>query len=259
MAERQGVEEVTGWNAVLRHLYLLDVGSPELVIDGLHAALPAMRANGEHVTVDWANCVTALALSELGRFSDATERAAHVLDRARTTQDPELLVMASVAVAEADAGTRMLAHAREVLLELADTVKTTGLAWAPFYPLVLPRLTRVARQADDIALVEAFAASVPGGLPLREKVAITSQALQSEGTDDVNGALRQFTRAAVEWEEFGNTYEQAHALLGVARCHTRRGDTAGKGAVTRARKLFASLGADRWIRACDDLTTRTKG
>ena len=108
-----------------------------------------MQANGEQVTVDWANCVMALVLSKLGT-QEAASRATPVLDRARTTQDPELLVIASVAVAEAHAGVHGVTRAREVLLELAAIADTTGVASAPFYPMVLPRLVRVACQSDDI-------------------------------------------------------------------------------------------------------------
>ena len=253
-AEHQGVEEVSGWNAVLRHLYLLEIGPPEPVVEGLRLALPTMQANGEQVTVDWANSVVALALTELGRPQEAAELARLSLDRARRTQDPELLVAASTAIAAAEVAERRFEPTLSALDELAGVVESSGLADAPFYPAMLPRLMRAALQSDGVDLAERLASAVRADLPLRENVATTCQALLAEHTDHTHDATA-FIKAALLWQRFGNTYERAHALFGAALAQQASGDRAYEGTASRAKELFIQLKAGRRIADCNEILT----
>jgi class 3 adenylate cyclase/tetratricopeptide (TPR) repeat protein len=251
-ARRQGVEEISGWNAVLRHLYRLEISPPSHVVVDLLAAIPAMHANGELVTVDWANSVIAVALTEMGRPDEAAERGAQALVRAHRTGDPELLVAASLAVAGANAAQHRFAQCVSVLESLADVVESTGVPDAPFYPELLPRLVRTALDAQATGLADRLASVLSADLPLRRNVAVTCRALLQERTD-VAVAEPLFADAAARWEAFGNTYETAHAWLGAARCQQTRDDRAESTTVHRALELFVGLEAGRWVSHCERL------
>jgi class 3 adenylate cyclase/tetratricopeptide (TPR) repeat protein len=83
---------------------------------------------------------------------------------------------------------------------------------------ILPQLARVLCPAGHHDLVTRILAHVPPGVPLFENNALTAQAVLAEAAGDSRQALDLYTRATTAWAAYGYPLEQAHALLGAARC-----------------------------------------
>ena len=88
-------------------------------------------------------------------------------------------------------------------------------------------------------------------MPLRDHALNTSQALLAEAAGNHRQATDLFARAAMRWEAFGSTLEQAYALLGQARCLGALGDPAADAPLRQARAMFAEMGSQTRVEECD--------
>jgi hypothetical protein len=108
----------------------------------------------------------------------------------------------------------------------------------------LPTATRVAVGGGSADLARAM---IPDGEPLylRSKLCIAaSRAILAEADGDLEDASLRYVDVARAWQAYGCPLEEAHALVGAARCLNALGRAREASAgVERARALARSLGA----------------
>ncbi len=91
-------------------------------------------------------------------------------------------------------------------------------------------------------------------LPLVEKVVATVEALLAEAGAKHETAAAGFADAAARWREFEMPYEEAHALLGLARCSVELGRAPeAAGQLAAAAEIFRRLGAGPALEETEEL------
>ena len=252
-AGRRGMVEQVSMSPVWEQNWRLPTCRADDVAARLAAAMPALVANGDRLTVAVASALQAHALTEAGQFAAALEVGRPGLEVGRRIDDVELVVTACAAMAAAEHALGNAAAARKLLDEAAALLDRSGVASSPSYPRLLPGIVRcaLALGADDLAA--RFVRPVQPNLPIREHVLVSCGALLAEAAGDTESALEGFADAQARWEAFGETSELAHAMLGAGRCQLALGRAEAAETLTRARDLFDGLGNRPRTQECDEL------
>ncbi|MEM9042563.1 MAG: BTAD domain-containing putative transcriptional regulator [Actinomycetota bacterium] len=219
-----------------------DIGDWDSVIGTPHA--DTVRTP----VVEW----TLAALSARVRFWRGDDAAAddllEVIDRARSTQEGQVLVSmlaasvaASVELGDADRATRSA-------VELVDLVRA-----APHEGLrASAEATRALCRVGDTDLARRV-------LPDQASTVLRRRLMWESSIGDLSAAegrwddaAERFRRAEVGWAEFPHPFEAAHAAWGQARSALATGDGATSDeAAQRARAGFGLVGASRCVAAID--------
>jgi hypothetical protein len=193
--------------------------------------------------------VTMMALSATsrvlvgrGRGDDAVGLAAEVLATGRAVGDAQDLAPSLVTAAYGQSAAGDGDAAVALLMEMEERSRGLDLSRRAHDLALAARLCLV-HGADGLA--RSFLDGDGQPAPTRARLGIaTARAVVSEAAGDADAAGRAYAVAARGWADYGCPEEEAHALLGVARCHPatagRNGDSR---ALRRAQEIGRSLGA----------------
>jgi tetratricopeptide (TPR) repeat protein len=119
-------------------------------------------------------------------------------------------------------------------------------------PQFLPRLARILCPTGHGDLVSRVVGHAPSDLLLYGNNVVTARAILMQAEGDYDQALHLYERAAIAWAGYGYPLEQAHALLGAARCSLTL-DLPSRALVLQARKILTRLGAEPLVAETDHL------
>lgn len=232
-----------------------DGGQWDALIQGADELIEWERDRGAGRVTMIATTAKARVLAERGDIDAALALEAEVVSRARGLGDSQDLVPSFATAAairsaagDGEAALRYVAQLASVTRDRDPSKRAHELAVA----------TRVAVAWGAADLARGM---VPNGEPnyLRSRLCIASSlALLAEADGDLAGAANRHTDAAREWAAYGHPLEEAHALLGAARCLQAmgRGDEGGA-AMQRVVTLAQALGARPVLESLDRLRAAT--
>ncbi len=228
---------------------LVEIGRLHHVIEGCDEIIAALEANGIRNRVSYAEAALVYALYEAAEYAEASARTERMLASVPEGLAGRLLweVHVSGSLGRAAVGDRPGAR------DLLELVVAGQPLIGPDAASRLPLTTRCALLVGDIDLAERLCL----GVEPRYRMHVAGLTAARAQIDEARGAPEiaegGFTAAAEQWEALGAPLERAYALLGAARCHTPSGLTDALVALGEARTLFASMGANRGVVACDAL------
>ena len=184
---------------------------------------------------------TARVLVGRGLVAEAVALEADVLDLGRAVGDaqdlhPSLATAAYIRSAAGDAaGAIALIEEMETLSRGQDLSRRA-------HDLALVARICLAHRAVDLA--ERFIPEHMTPSPTRGQLGVvTTRAVIAEGARDLPRAIEAWTDAAKAWARYGFVEEEAHALLGLARCSAASGRPGDPSGVARAADIGRALGA----------------
>ena len=150
-------------------------------------------------------------------------------------QAPVFVAAAIVEHAEGDG-----AHAVEHVRAFEETTRDGP---AEYRELQSPEVIRLCLAYGEAELAAQVLGDRPVHVARTQHAVLTGRALLAEANGDLENAARLFAEAAEAWASYGDPFERAHALDGVARCLETLGRADGCADVRdEAAKLFAGLG-----------------
>jgi hypothetical protein len=257
--------------------WLSAIEGPAAAIPQYEEGIAVAERRGVVSQGQWTKAGSLAALFELGRWEDLERRCRELLGVGPGLLDESVASAAGSALARVHvlrgerqrlgSADRLLAQARPIgeLQVLAPALVVAGLlAWsegereaaagsvrefaeitgeaAPEYrQSQLAEVVRVALWAGEGELAAEMAShgearNVRGRLNV-----LSARAEVAEARGDAAGAAATYDEAVRGWRDYGHPWEEAHALLGRARCATD--DAAAAADRARADELFASLRA----------------
>ncbi|MDP9342352.1 MAG: AAA family ATPase [Actinomycetota bacterium] len=174
-----------------------------------------------------------------GRAREAAELVAEFLPRARAARDPQILMPSLVTATAVDLALGRRPEATEQIMEYARDVLDPTFA-AYFQPQVSRVLVQAGRTDDAQDYFEAGVAS----LVRMRHGGVAAAGILAEARGELEEAERLHADAAARWNDYGYPFEEAHSLLGQARCliGSGRGGEA-EAPLSRAQEILAGLGA----------------
>jgi tetratricopeptide (TPR) repeat protein len=183
---------------------------------------------------------SARILAHRGRLDDAASLVERYLSSARQIGDlqilsPALVTAAIVAWASGDAP-----GALELLREYDGATRDGP---TEYRELQLPEAIRICRLHADVGFTETLAGSRPVFVVRTTHAMSSVRALIAEMRGDHERAAAMFEQAAEGWHAWGDPFERAHALDGVARCASALARTSdATRAQDSAHAIFTELG-----------------
>ncbi|MBI2781342.1 MAG: AAA family ATPase [Chloroflexi bacterium] len=229
-----------------------DAGEWDTLLEGADALIAWERERGPGRVTMIAVTAKARVLAERGETAEALELEPELLSRARGQGDsqdlvPSFATAAAIRAAAGDGETalRMIAELAALTRDLDPSKRAHE----------LPIATRVAVGWGSADLARGM---IPDGDPvyLRSKLCTAaSRAVLTEADGRLEEAILQYDETARAWAAYGCPFEEAHALIGAARClyGVGRGHAAAAG-LERARELAGALGAQPMLEALDRLS-----
>ena len=233
-------------------VFLVDGGRFDDALARAESILPLLREGGNRLFEHDVLAAQAVALDERGE--DALAPAEQALEIARGTNDAAYLAFAAWGAAPALLSAGRIEEARELLESVANS---SGHDHAE-YGHHVPRLARAADDLDDSDLLVRLAADVPATLPRQQHALVTVQAIQARRAGDHSTAAELYAEAARRWRRFTEVLEEAHALLGQARCLIAAGESGAELRLQEARALFDQMHARRRVDECDALAAAAR-
>jgi hypothetical protein len=154
--------------------------------------------------------------------------------------DPQVLAPALVAAALIE---DRLGHVDEAIGHVRAFEEATRDGPTEYRELHASELIRVCLAHGEVALAAQVLGDRPVFVARTKHAVLTGQALLAEARDEPEDALGLFLEAATSWETYGDPFEQAHALAGVARCRSLLGRSQeAEAASATSRALLDRLG-----------------
>lgn len=223
---------------------LYDAGRWDDMLDAA-AKLRAAAADRQGRVTMMALSATARVLVGRGRADDALEIEADVLGRGRAVGDAQDVApsLATAAYVRSSVGDGRAALA--LIAEMEERSRGLDLSRRAHDVALAARIC-LAHGAPELA--RAFIPDVDVPAPTRGKLGIeTTRAIVAEAEGGLDAAARTYAAAARGWAAYGCPEEEAHALLGQARCLAGRGLPNALLAVERAAAIGRTLGAVQLI------------
>ena len=244
------------------------------------AQIEACEVRGMAGQAMWSTAESLWMLYDAGRWDEALERAARAIEWATQQEDSQVGTVGLTYSARILAHRGELDEASALVERYLHTARQIGdlqilspalvtaavVAWkrddtqdaitrlgefddatrdgpTEYRELQLPEAVRICRNLGDVELAETLAGSRPVFV-IRTKNAMASvHALLAEMQGDHERAAALFEAAAEGWEAWGDPFERAHALDGLARCASALGRTSdAERARGAASAIFAELG-----------------
>jgi len=183
------------------------------------------------------------------------ERTGWLVDTARQTAFPDLILLALAPAAEACLAQGGADEARALLAEIERAPRARG---SPYYARQLAAMVRTALAAGDAALAHRLADGLEPIYPLSRFARCAARAQLAEADGEHADAAELYEQAAERWREFGNVVERAHALVGAGRCLLALGRAGAEVPLTEARRLFASMGYRAALAEAEALLARAQ-
>jgi class 3 adenylate cyclase/tetratricopeptide (TPR) repeat protein len=241
-ADDRGLAEGGAWIRAFRLQAMFQVGQWQELLHEVDELITWAEPLGYSWITLTASYPKAWVLALTGRTSEA-RRLVHTLKEAgssmRTVAASALVRANSQAIKESP---------NEMSKALDELVAAIRALPGESQELVC-ELARRAAVVGHRDLLEDCGELMPGKLAINRHGRETCAALAAELEERHAEALESFVVSERGWAEFGNPYEQAHALLGQARCLSALGCRDDVALPARkAGELFASLGAEPALR-----------
>jgi hypothetical protein len=180
----------------------------------------------------------ARVLAHRGDATEAVKREESFLPTARQIGDLQVLAPALLAgvVSRAAAG-----DAGQVLALADEFDAATAGGPTEYRELLLPELVRALIAADAPDVADRIVGARPVYVRRTRLAVASSHAFLAEARGELDAAADGFREAAEGWRAWGGTFEEAHALAGLARVTSGE---ASADADRAARKVFTELGVE---------------
>jgi hypothetical protein len=216
---------------------LVELGRPAEALERADRLLAGAEASGDLFTVSDVRAVAfAVKVARGERVASAEAEALVQVARASAVAD---LIADALAVAAGLLAAGAPARARDLLAELEQSA---AVHTSIYYARRLPASVRTALQIGDRTLATQLTQRLQPRYPLHEYALSSVHAQLFEHGGSYDNAASLYAEAADRWREFGNVPERAHALLGHGRCLATLGGLGANDALSKSRRLFASLG-----------------
>jgi tetratricopeptide (TPR) repeat protein len=193
-------------------------------------------------------------LARRGQFSHAVEHVDWAIEYARRAGEAQDAVIAFPVAVTIRAGLGETDVVRALLSELTGI---QGVGNEPEFATRLPEMVRLAFGVGAPELADALVRICGTVTPVQEHALCSVAGLLAEHRGDLEGATRSFEDAASRWNGFGVVWEEAHALLGLGRCHTALRHPDARTRLIAARAIFERLGATPALAETDAYLART--
>jgi class 3 adenylate cyclase/tetratricopeptide (TPR) repeat protein len=251
-AERRGMGGSTMWLKAERTWTLYDLGRWDELLREVAAIEDwgRPRGGGGYVSMI-ALPQKARVLVQRGRVAEAALVVDEYLAGAREARDPQVLIPALVAAAEAAVAAGDLAEARGLVRE-AET-GSRGIHRSRY----LADLVSIAVDANAIEVAEAFLANTDFATGLAPQALTAARGVFKEAVGENETARALHDEAAAGWAAQGSVPGRARSLFRAGRCVVALGHPHEATArLSEARELFVRLDARPSVAAVDDSLAR---
>jgi tetratricopeptide (TPR) repeat protein len=219
---------------------LYDAGRWDDLLGVVATILPWAAEHGDSIAGTVALSYRSRVLAHRGSFEALQDDLERIVPIARQVGDLQVQAPAFIAAAVVEHalgdGARALDHVREF-----EEVTRDGPT--EYRELQSPEVIRVCLANGAVELAAQVLGDRPVHVARTQHAVLTGKALLSEARGDLEDAAYLFARAAEAWGSYGDPFERAHALEGLARCLEGLGSNeAGARARREAAELLASLG-----------------
>ena len=238
LAERRGVSDMAAWCRCSSVGPLFELGRWDdvLVVGG--GVVKWSRAGGGGYLAAMVEPWMARTIALRGRLDEAAAMVDEFLPRAREIGDPQMLVPALVAAAQAE----RLRGAADRAVALVEELDGTGPGGEWYRAHHLAEMVRTCVAAGRLDLARSLVdATSPAGAR-RSLSVLSSRAMIAETEGRPADAAALWAESAEGWSSYGHVVERAWALLGTSRCLGPDDPVAGE-SLRAAAAVFAGLGA----------------
>lgn len=228
-----------------------DAGAWDDALESANLLLADQALDSNRVTT-MAQTVKGRILVERGRTQEAGDLEREFLTRARALRDPQDLGPALAAAA----ALRYAMGDLEAAAGLIDELERVTRGRDPSQRVhELPLAARVCRASGTIAVAEALIPARGAPTYTRARICLASgRALVAEAHGELRAAVELHATAASGWRTFGCPAEEAHSLLGQARCLVGLGRSTEAAASAReARRIARRLRAPQLTAEAESL------
>ncbi len=174
-----------------------------------------------------------------GRAREAADLVAEFLPRARAARDPQLLQPALITAAAVDLAMGKRPETAEEIIELGR-----GVLDPSFAAYSQPQVTRVLVGGGHVEEAQAYFDAGDAQMVRLKHGGVAAAGILAEVRGELEEAERLHEDAAARWAEYGYPFEEAHSLLGRARCLIGLGrGTEAAEPLASAREILSRLGA----------------
>ena len=240
ICDRRGIQGQAMWGRAESLWLLYDAGRWDDLLDVAATLLPWATEHGDSILRSIGLSYRARVLANRGLLDGLRGSMGSAIPVARQVGDLQIQAPVFVAAAIVEHALGDEPHALEHVREFDEATRGGP---SEYRELQSPEIIRLCLANDDVEL----AAKVLGDRPVfvtRTQVAVlTGKALLAEARDMTEEAGDLFHGAASTWESYGDPFERAHALAGLARCMAALEEPRdAEEARTQAASLFSSLG-----------------
>jgi tetratricopeptide (TPR) repeat protein len=244
LSGRRGIEGAHNWNKGTSMIGRFELGRWDDVLRVAGEVFEWERRNQRYLTGIQCLAYTVRVLLARGRAAEAVVYQDELLERAGAAGEPGGLSAAATlayAVGDADEATRLLRS-------LAES-EYGGSRRSPVAELV--RLAVALRHTD---LAVRLREKERGTFRRTDNALLTADALLAEANGAHEQAHALYADAVARWREWGFVLEEAHALVGLARCRFALGPPGdAEQPLREAREIFERLGAQTFLLEIDAL------
>jgi tetratricopeptide (TPR) repeat protein len=173
---------------------------------------------------------------------------AQALPAARGGEPSSLVALLLVAISSAHSEGEMTALTDELVVTLQQADSDSEVAQ------FLPRLARVLGPTGGADIIARIVAQTPTGMLFYNNNVLSARAVLAETDGEFDAALGLYMQTNAAWAAYGYPLEQAHALLGAARCSLALALPARE-LVREARDILTQLGAAPLLAETTNLST----
>jgi tetratricopeptide (TPR) repeat protein len=251
--EVRGMAGQTMWSTAESLWMLYDAGRWDEALERAARAIGWATQHEDSQVGTAGQTYSARILAHRGRLDEAGDLVERFLHTARQIGDLQILSPALVTAAVVAWRTADAATASERLREFDETTREGPTEYREFQ---LTEAIRICRDHEDLGFAERLAGDRPVHVVRTRNSMLTVRALLAQMRGDLDVAADGFEAAADAWSGWGDPFERAHALDGMARCLMALGRARDAAVLERdARAIFASLGITNGTDARDAGTT----
>ncbi len=240
ICDRRGIQGQGMWGRAESLWLLYDSGRWDDLLGVVATLLPWAVEHGDTIAESIALSYRARVQANRELLDGLRESMQRAIVIARQIGDlqvqaPVFVTAAIVEHAEGD-GAHALEHVREF-------EQTTRDGPTEYRELQSPEVIRLCLAHGEVELAAQVLGDRPVHVARTRHAVVTGKALLAEANGDLETAARLFAEAEGAWASYGNPFERAHALDGMARCLEALGRADGCADARReAARLFAGLG-----------------
>jgi class 3 adenylate cyclase/tetratricopeptide (TPR) repeat protein len=217
LSRRRGFEGQGMWTRAEGFWLLFDTGMWDELLADTDALATWSDSHGDAQLSTVSGLYRARVLAHRGDAAEAVRLEQSFLPAARQIGDLQVLAPALLAGVVSHAATGDAGH----VLALADEFDAATAGGPTEYrELQLPELVRALIAADAPDVADRIVGARPVYVRRTRLAVASSRAFLAEARGELDAAADGFREAAEGWRDWGGTFEEAHALAGLARVAT---------------------------------------